>query len=215
MEYLDISENLKRHYTETFSKHGPSSRGVDWSDSEVKEELRISKVLGVVRDGDSTKGYSILDVGCGYGTALKYLTEKSDNFTYAGIDLVTEMIGEAKKLYPNQSFICGDFLKENFIGNFDYVICNGILTQKLNVEDSMMRNYMHQLVSKMFSLSRIGISFNIMSLYSNYQVDNLFYMNPHEIIDYVGRHFSPHFTVDQSYGLYEFTTYVYKKGEFE
>ena len=78
-----------------------------------------------------------------------------------------------------------------------------------------MLEYMQELVSKMYSISRIGISFNIMSLYSNYQVDNLFYMNPQDVIEYVGRNFSSHFTIDQSYGLYEFTTYVYKNGEFE
>jgi SAM-dependent methyltransferase len=215
MEYLDITKSLKRHYTETFSKHGPTSRGVDWSDSVVKEELRLSKVLGVIRDRDSTNGFSVLDVGCGYGTALKYLREKSDNFTYVGIDLVAAMIEEAKTLYPDQSFICGDFLEENFNDYFDYVICNGILTQKLNADNLVMQNYMHQLISKMFLVSRIGISFNIMSLDSNFQVDNLFYMNPQDVVDYVRNHFSTHFTIDQSYGLYEFTTYIYKNGEFE
>jgi SAM-dependent methyltransferase len=215
MDYLNISETLRTHYAETFSKHGPTLGGVDWSDSAEKEKLRMSKVLGVIREYDSAKGFSILDVGCGYGSALQPLKEKSENFTYVGIDLVAAMIVEAKKSYPNQRFICGDLLEETFAETFDYVICNGILTQKLSSQHSMMLEYMQQLVSKMFSICRIGISFNIMSLYSNYQVENLFYMNPQDVIEHVGRNLSSHFTIDQSYGLYEFTTYVYKKGEFE
>lgn len=213
MDYFGISDRLRNHYAQTYKNYGATTRGVDWSDSQEKERLRLSKVLGVTKSRSLGRGYSVLDVGCGYGAAYEAIRREYPPVKYTGIDLVSQMIEDAQNAHSEARFICGDFLNEEFDNQFDYVICSGILTQKLETENEAMFEYLRKLVSKMFSLSKIGISFNVMSLFSNFQTNNLFYLFPQDIIDFVCSDLSQHFVIDHSYGLFEFTTYVYHEGE--
>lgn len=57
---------------------------------------------------------SILDIGCGFGDANILLKQKSSNYEYLGIDIVEDLINEAKNIYKNENninFILDDFLK--------------------------------------------------------------------------------------------------------
>lgn len=63
------------------------------------------------------------------------------------------MINSTKSLYPNDEWSCIDILNDSFHGQYDYVVYNGILTQKLNVSHKLMDRYAHELIKKMFNLS--------------------------------------------------------------
>ena len=66
-----ISKALGQHYSEKFSRHGPSPEGVDWGADESKMLLRYDKMLGVA-DWVAANKPSLLDVGCGYGGLRQY-----------------------------------------------------------------------------------------------------------------------------------------------
>jgi SAM-dependent methyltransferase len=152
---------------------------------------------------------SLLDVGCGYGALLEI--DKKLTLDYTGIDMVEDMIRHGKTHHPDATFICGNFLDHTFTeGSFDYVICNGVMTQKLTASIFEMEDYARKIIRKMFSLSRKGIAFNMMTSYVNFMAPNLFYKNPSELLAWVMCELSPHVKLDHSYPLYEFMTYVYK-----
>ena len=126
-----ISQNLKDHYRKTFLKHGASSEGVDWGPDPSKALIRNSKMLEVLRPvGQKEKRPSLLDVGCGYGALAELIKLRNTNVDYYGIEIVPEMVNFATNKHPDCQFFQGDFLEFSG-GNFDYVICNGMLTQKL------------------------------------------------------------------------------------
>ncbi len=73
-------------------------------------------------------GDSVLDAGCGVGSAGLCLSQRIDNISLTGIDLANEYIelatknGEENK--ANSSFECVDIQKYEPEDRFDHVICN-------------------------------------------------------------------------------------------
>jgi SAM-dependent methyltransferase len=204
-----ISKALGEHYAEIFSAHGPTSEGVDWGPDEAKAFLRYDKMLNVT-DFANGKRASLLDVGCGYGGLRQFAAAKKIDLDYTGIDVAANMIEWAQANLPAESFIHGDILDYKFDREFDYVVCNGILTQKLETSDIDMDQFTARLIRRMFSLCTIGVAFNIMTTKVNYTVNNLYYRNPAELFSWCLNEITPHIKLDHSYPLYEYTVYLYR-----
>lgn len=203
-----VSERLKRHYEETFAKHGATSKGVDWgADQDVF--LRYDKMLAVA-EGELLNGAtSLLDVGCGYGGLLAYLQHKGSALKYKGIDVAENMIDYARQKFPAHEFKVADVLNISSTQQFDYVVCNGILTQKLSTSIPEMDQFANALIRKCFSMARKGVAFNVMTTKVNFMADNLYYRNPGEMLQWCLSEITPSVKIDQSYRLYEYTVYLY------
>lgn len=204
-----ISDALRQHYSEKFSTYGPSSEGVDWGANESKMLLRYDKMLGVFSSKSLSKP-SLLDVGCGYGGLLIYSLEKGISLDYTGIDIAVNMIEWASENCLSGKFICGNILDYDFEDRFDYLVCNGIMTQKLDIPALQMDIFVGQLIRKMFSLCKRGIVFNIMTTKVNYFANNLYYRNPAELFSWCLSEITPHIKLDHAYPLYEYTLYLYR-----
>jgi SAM-dependent methyltransferase len=204
-----ISEALGRHYAEQFSRHGPSSKGVDWGPDEAQMFLRYDQMLKVGADQELARP-SLLDVGCGFGGLQRYAISKNIDLDYTGVDLAKNMIDWAAQNITPGTFLHGDLLRHEFDRQFDYVVCNGILTQKLDIPASQMDQFAAQLIRKMFSLCRIGTAFNVMTSKVNYRATNLYYRDPGEMLSWCLSEISPRIKLDHSYPLYEYTVYLYR-----
>ena len=101
-------------------------------------------------------------------------------------------------------------ISHKFDRQFDYVVCNGILTQKLETAGLEMDRFANRLVRQMFSLCTIGIAFNVMTTKVNYYSNNLYYRNPAELFSWCLSELSTHIKLDHSYPLYEYTIYLYR-----
>jgi SAM-dependent methyltransferase len=204
-----ISKVLGHYYSEKFSLHGPSSEGVDWGSDEARMFLRYDKMLSVA-DYVAGKKPSLLDVGCGYGGLWEYAISRNIDLDYTGIDVAGNMIEWAMANMSSGNFIHGDMLDYRFDREFDYVVCNGILTQKLETAGLQMDQFAAQLIRQMFSLCKIGIAFNVMTTKVNYYSNNLYYRNPAELFSWCLGEISSHIKLDHSYPLYEYTIYLYR-----
>lgn len=203
-----ITSEFKEHYTKKFEEFGDSPRGVDWN-KEKDLLIRYEKMLAI--KPIDKNNISILDVGCGYGGLYSFACKKQFSLKYTGIDVVKEMISYAKRKYPKVEFHCIDVFKYNPKRKFDYVICNGILTQKLSASIIKMDEFAKQLIKKMFDLCEVGIAFNIMTTKVNYMEENLYYKSPIEILAYCLSEITNKIKIDHSYQLYEYTVYLYKE----
>lgn len=202
-----VSRKLKEHYEATFRSSGPTSQGVDWGEDESRLELRYEKMLAVVSDGDVP---AILDVGCGFGGLLGYAQSKGIRVDYTGIDVAENMIQWARDTYSDAEFVCGDALEVEFGRRFDYVICNGILTQKLDVPGTTMDQFAGRLIRRMFDLCDRGVGFNVMTTKVNFFSNNLYYRNPAELFSWCLTEITPYLRIDHAYPLYEYTMYLYR-----
>lgn len=203
-----ISSELGRHYSERFAAHGPNSQGVDWGADPSKMFMRYEKMLDVVRSPATMKP-SLLDVGCGYGGLLTFATEQGIDLDYTGIDIAGNMIQWANENALGGRFIVGDVMEHDFGTDFDYVVCNGILTQKLDVPGLEMDRFASRLIHRLFSLARGGTAFNVMTTKVNHFANNLYYRNPAELLAWCMSEITSHIRLDHSYPLYEFTVYLY------
>ena len=215
-----ISQTFKEHHDETFQNHGPTPKGVDWNDP---NELNIRyKRLLAVYDSDliSVNSPTILDVGCGWGGLKLFMDNnpKYSSFSYQGIDIVPSMVEYAQKNIDNDAFYCADFLDESQDTQFDYVVCNAIMTQKLDYSIPEMKIFCKQIVSKMFKICKRGISFTLMSDRVNFKASNLYYCNPLETLHYMLEEISCRVIIDHGYSsldtgeghFYDYIVHAYK-----
>ncbi|MES2142229.1 MAG: class I SAM-dependent methyltransferase [Pseudomonadota bacterium] len=202
-----ITNQLANHYRKTFYEHGPTPKGVDWKDYETSL-IRYNQMFKLFLN-THTK-IEVLDLGCGYGAFLEFLKIKKIKFNYFGIDVVAQMIDYAKKKYSEKEFKCIDIFDMPLNKKFDYIVCNGILTQKLDVRLNDMNFFLKKIIRRMFNLSTIGICFNVMSTHVNFFSPNLYYKSPSEMLFYCLSEITSKVRIDHSYGLYEYSVYLYK-----
>lgn len=206
-----VTQELKDHYSKKFEEFGPTPKGVDWGRKE-DVTLRYRKIMEVWLNDEQKQIVkpTILDVGCGYGGLFEYCSNNKLNIIYTGIDVCENMIEYAKSVYHNATFVCDDVFNLNTELRYDYIVCNGILTQKLNTSQIDMDDYCQKLISKMFELSNRGIVFNLMSTKVNFIVQNLYYRNPVELFGFCFTQISPKIRIDHSYPLFEYMISIYK-----
>ena len=95
-----ITNLLGNHYGRKFAEHGTTPEGVDWGPNPADQLLRLDRMLAVLELGDLDTKPSLLDVGCGYGSLLDLIQERTIPLSYAGIDVCAPMISAAKARHP-------------------------------------------------------------------------------------------------------------------
>ncbi len=95
---------------------------------------------------------------------------------------------------------------------FDYVVANGVFTQKVDNAFNDMWRYFTELVPAIFAKARRGIAFNVMSTQVDWQREDLFHLPFDALAAFLTSEVSRHFVVRHDYGLYEYTVYVYRRG---
>lgn len=208
----DISRKLGEHYGRAFAAFGATPKGVDWGESEDDHQLRLTRMLAVMDTGTSARDTpTMLDVGCGYGSLLSLVQERSVSLDYHGVDICEAMVQTAAARFPSQRWTAGDFLELEFDTRYDYVVCNGILTQKLDTSIKDMNIFARTLIGKMFATCNVGIAFNIMTTHVNFMADNLYYRNPVELLGWCISELTSRVRLDHAYPLFEYTVYLYRE----
>jgi SAM-dependent methyltransferase len=208
----DVSRALGKHYTRKFAEHGQRPEGVDWGTDASDHWLRLDRMLALCKCGQSAAGVpSILDVGCGYGSLLQEIKRRARAFDYHGIDLCEPMIIAARENHPEARWDVRDALALPAEPRYDYVVCNGVLTQKLDASIKDMNAFAHALVRHMFSMCRIGVAFNVMTTHVNFTAPNLYYRNPAELLAWCMSELTSRVALDHAYPLFEYTLYLYRE----
>ncbi|QIG51349.1 methyltransferase domain-containing protein [Nordella sp. HKS 07] len=206
---MGIDETFERYYTRTFEEHGPSPRGVDWHDSESLS-FHYDKILAVIDQPFVGRKVSVLDVGCGYGGLLSHARESNIDLEYTGLDLVQAMIDHGNSNYPGATFVRSDIFAFQPERSFDYVLANGVLTEKLDLSIREFGAFSRRVIRRMYELAEHGIAFNMMTSHVNFTATNLYYQNPAEMVSFCATELSPKWIIDHAYDYFDFTMYVYK-----
>lgn len=206
-----ISASLAAHYTERLRAHGAVPAGVDWGPDAADHTLRLDRMLDVLRlDVPLAYRPSLLDVGCGFGSLLERIEARGLDVSYHGVDVAPAMVDAARARHPGGSFAVADGTALALGRRFDFVVCNGVLTQKLHHSVRDMTAYASRLVREMFDHAGIGIAFNVMSSHVNFMAPNLYYRSPVELLAWCQAELSPRVRLDHAYPLFEYTLYVYR-----
>ena len=205
-KYLEIIA----HYESCLSKHGDNHLGADWPKAEdIDKRYRI--MLEVIRD-DTSKKIKLLDFGCGASHLYEYITQHDfNNIIYHGLDISKKFVKLSKSKYPHNKYYCMDILDtEADLPIFDYIIMNGVFTQKRTLTFKEMFSYFKKIIPKVFNKAEKGIAFNVMVKQVDWEQEGNFYLSLDLLADYLTKYISRNFIIRNDYGLYEYTTYVYK-----
>ena len=211
MSRMSPQQDLVRHYEACFLEHGRTPQGVDWP-NQADLNTRFEVMLGVVRPGQDQP--ALLDLGCGPGLLLDYLeqTGRRADFEYIGVDLSGPMLESARRLWPDYRFARQDIIAQPLPdGMVDYVVLNGVLTERRGATPDQMADYAADLLEAAFRVARDGIAFNVMSKLVDWERDDLFHWGFDEMAAAVSRRLSRHIRICADYGLYEYTVYVYRQ----
>lgn len=203
-KYLDIVA----HYEACLAQHGDTHLGVDWPKVEdVPKRHRV--MLDVIRPGSAK--VTLLDFGCGAAHLNEYIREQALNhIEYAGLDLSEKFVHLAQSKFPENRFFRLDLLDDDAsLPVFDYVVMNGVFTEKREMSFAEMLAYFKRLVPRVFAHARRGIAFNVMSKHVEWEREDLFHLPFDTLAEFLRQELTRHFVFRNDYGLYEYTTYVY------
>ncbi|HEX6960459.1 MAG TPA: class I SAM-dependent methyltransferase [Lacipirellula sp.] len=207
---------LIEHYESCLAKHGDSHLGVDWPTAEGAD-VRYRVMLDVIAPGAGrTKpqaAVTLLDFGCGAAHLAEYI-ERRDirGIEYIGLDASPQFVELSRRKFPSRQFHCIDVLAENAeLPEADYIVMNGVLTEKRGLAFDQMQRYMERLLPRVFAAVRVGMAFNVMSKHVDWERDDLFHVPYDMLAAFLKANVSRHFQFRADYGLYEYTTYVYRE----
>jgi SAM-dependent methyltransferase len=201
--YLKIAD----HYNRCFEEHGDNHLGVDWP-NEQDAKTRYQIMAEVMRGEESI---SLLDFGCGTAAFYQYLIEnKFEDIKYSGLDINKSFCDASKEKFPSSEFYNKDIFKDPEIPSFDYIVCNGTFTEKLDLPQEEMMNFFTLAVIKLWEKCNRGIAFNLMSKHVDWEREDLFHVSLDDLGWFLKENLSRNFIIRNDYRLYEYTVYVYK-----
>lgn len=200
---------LADHYEACLDRHGDSHRGVDWPNAE-DADTRYRVMLDVTGGAQDTS-ISLLDVGCGAGHLLEYIRATGRTVDYRGLDISKKFVDLCRRKFPDITFHHADLLQETGgIEPADYVVLNGVFTEKLSLSQDDMTDFMQGMLTAAWPLAAKGMAFNVMSAQVDWQRDDLFHVPFDAMADFVTQALTRRFVFRQDYGLYEYTVYLFR-----
>jgi SAM-dependent methyltransferase len=205
-KYLSIVS----HYESCLEKHGDTHLGVDWP-NENDVDTRCKVMLEVIRPEAMGKT-GLLDFGCGTSYLFEYIVKNEiEGIEYAGLDLSPRFIKVSQSKFPMNQYYCLDILDgSSDIPSFDYIVLNGVFTEKRDLSFEEMFSFFKILLTKIFQKVNVGMAFNVMSKHVDWERDELFHLPFDALAAFLTSQVTRDFVIRNDYGLYEYTTYLYK-----
>ena len=184
-------------YFESARAYPSCHRGVKWASKE-SQFTRFKVLCEIASDSFQSR---ILDVGCGLGHLVDYLLSQSFTGTYEGIDIVDQMVVNAKKRHPTFDFKTND-IDAIVCGSVDYVMASGLFA-------FVDLNLIQEMIPQLFLRATKGLAFNCLSTAAVHKEADVFYQDPTEIINFC-KSITPTVMLRHDYMPHDFTIYMMK-----
>jgi SAM-dependent methyltransferase len=205
-KYKEIVE----HYEDCLAKYGDTHLGVDWPRPE-DARTRYRVMLELIREPHSP-AVTLLDFGCGASHLYEHILGSGFvGIEYIGLDLSSNFVELSRRKFPQNAYICADILEEpEALPSCDYIVMNGVFTEKRALTFDEMLVYFQRMLIAVFSKARLGIAFNVMSKHVDWEREDLFHLPFDTLARFLTASLTRNFVIRNDYGLYEYTTYVYR-----
>jgi hypothetical protein len=208
MNIKKIIDDQRKTYVDNFIKHKDSSLGTFQNDR-ATQYLRFERIIKPFRE-ILNDNVSLHDFGCGVCDLHQYLLNEGIGHDYSGTEVIQEMVDHAKGKYPGIKVYNRDVISNPVPDKYDIVVFSGGLYLPGSVPGDEWEKFVYKVLDTMWNMSNIGISFNLLTTYSDYRRPDLFYVDPKEMFDFCVTRMSRFVTLDHSYPLYEWTIAVFK-----
>ena len=208
-------ESLISYYQNLYKNYGYSEKSLGWTKN--KQIIRFKTLLRFLQLQEA----ELLDIGCGFGDMLTYITRNLDNYhiNYQGIDIMEEFIEQARilhgDLYDNR-FHCGDFMAMECPrgGAADYIVASGVFGFRLFDSEDEQYRYIDRFIRKSLEWSRKAAAMDFLSDKVDYHSGTTdFHANPQKILEIAYKH-SRNVILDNSVMPFEFCLTIFKDDSF-
>lgn len=210
METNKKYQEIVSHYESCLERHGDTHLGVDWPNKEDAEK-RYQVMLDVIHPTDRSRLVQLLDFGCGASHLYEFMGARSiANIRYSGLDMSDKFVDLSRRKFPENDYFCVDLLDDSAkLPQFDYIILNGVFTEKRGLLFDEMFKYFQRLLMKAFAHTKSGLAFNVMSKHVDWEREDLFHLPFDLLAEFLIEKLTRNFVIRNDYGLYEYTVYVY------
>ncbi|MEZ5464432.1 MAG: class I SAM-dependent methyltransferase [Lysobacteraceae bacterium] len=202
-------QSIVRQSESYLRENGDTNWGVGWP-SAHSQQKHYEVILDVVPEG--SEKVTLLDFGCGAAGLYEFIRKHGrNNIEYTGLDVSDSFLGVSREKFPDLDFYQCDILVEpETVPQFDYVIANGIFTQKCELSFDEMWAYMQSLLPVLWSKCSRALAFNVMSKHVDWERDDLFHLPLDALASFLCRDLTRNFVFRNDYGYYDYTAYVYR-----
>jgi SAM-dependent methyltransferase len=201
------------HYAKCLRQHGDSHLGVDWP-TQAGAIRRYDVMIEFITQRKLADQVKVLDFGCGLAGLWERIVEVglADAVEYTGIDINQEYVELARQKFPNNHYLCLDILADDVadIGQYDYVLLNGLFTQKLSLGDEEMLHFLEDVLVKIFAHTSIGLQFNCMSPLVDFTKAGAFHLEFDTLARFLIAKLNRSFVIRHDIFPYEYFCCVYK-----
>lgn len=211
---------MVRYYEDLLAVHGKHYRSLDWK-SDTSQDMRFAALQGIFHFGKKRKGFSVLDVGCGFGDFYGFLKKrgliKDMEISYTGYDIAPKILEVARERYPDKEavFAVKDVLTEK-IERFDYVAASGLFSLRLVPEDLHLE-FVAEMLAKLYDIAGEGVAANFLSTAAIPHVapidknkEQYYYFDPEWAVK-MAKKISQRYMLRHDYHPADFTLYLLKE----
>jgi SAM-dependent methyltransferase len=201
----------EERYRARWRQYGYDSRTLGWNKD--CQWVRFEAAFEGLRDDECA---SVLDVGCGFGDLLGYLRGRGWKGRYTGVDLVDELVAEARRQYADDAaaaFVCDDVERVTVSAKHDMVVAIGIFNHRL---DGDHFGWIRTTVEKMWSAAARVVVCDFLSTSAEVErrQPNLYYADPRQVFE-LAADYSRRVMIHQAYMPFEFQVKIWRDDTFE
>ena len=196
-----------RFYESHVRRFGYGYRGLGFGRRSSQEKrFAAAAALG------SFHGARLLDVGCGFGDFLAWLSARGIRPRYTGLDLCPPMIERCRRRFAEAEacFIVGDVLEYEPAEPYDYVVASGIFGYAARG----LRARVQPMLEKLFALAETGLAVNFLSRCSPRRSPGRLYLQPADVLQFALT-LTRAVRMDHAYMPNDFTLCMYRRAPWE
>jgi len=210
MQEQDRNELYER-YRKRWEQYGYDSRTLGWNKD--CQWVRFEAAFEGLREEEFA---TVLDVGCGFGDLLGYLRSKGWCGRYTGIDLVEELIGEARERYSTDTeaeFLCGDIAALTDLRKREMAVALGIFNHRLH-QDNL--EFVRETIEKLWSATTRVVVCDFLSIASHPERRDhqLYYADPAQLYQ-LAAGYSRRVAVHHAYMPFEFQVKIWHDDDYQ
>jgi SAM-dependent methyltransferase len=210
----DDVRRLTSAYFSALEANGDTPAGVLWPNpSELAMRFEVLSAPVRERLGTGQEKIRVLDLGCGPGLLLDYLSANGwlDRVDYTGVDVFGLAVDHARRRWPGYRFEQRDVREAPFAARtFDYCVICGAFTFRATLGHWAMRAMVQHTLKAVWPSLTLGLGFNVMSHHVDWERSDLFHWPLDEVMSFCKADLSRHVSMRMDYGLWETAVFVSK-----
>jgi len=187
---------IREHYAPRIRDNEPGWKILDWA-SEQGQRLRFEALAKHLPENAT-----LLDVGCGTADLHAFLQREKPGVRYTGVDLLAEIVAEAKRRHPCAEVSQGDVFAGGVFPpqSFDVVFCSGVFNLELGNNEA----FAARALPVLRSLARGAVVVNFLHERAGHKDAGCHYYAPDKIAALCAR-LAPVVELDEGYLESDFT----------